>query len=93
MSIHANVRAALHRRRAEMRPPWSMTDIARVLRVPRSTLVSALRRGLGEPGGVQVDAAPVVVRGHETARPAVTMGDLAGALEVDEGELTEGGEG
>lgn len=92
MTIHARVRAALDANRAAMRPPWTVAQLARVLGVPRGTLAAALSRGLGQPGGVHLTAAPVVVRGAETAPPAVTVGALADALGVGVDELT-GGEG
>jgi hypothetical protein len=72
-----------------MLPPWTVTDLARVLNVPRGTLASALSRGLGAAGGVHMTDAPIVVCGAETAPPAMTLVALAEALGVGVDELTE----
>lgn len=92
MTLHDRVRVALRANRAAMRPPWTVTDLATVLGVPRGTLTAALSRGLG-PGGVSRDGAPVVARiGGEPQPPAVTLAALAEALGCGVGELTGGGE-
>ncbi len=89
MTLRNKVRVALTANRAAMLPPWTVADLARAMGVPRTTLASALRRGLGKPGGVHLTDAPVVVRGAETAPPAVTVGALADALGVGVDKLTE----
>lgn len=92
MTLNDRVRAQLNRRRAAMTPPWTVTDLARALGVPRGTLAAALARGVG-PGGVSVDGAWVEPRiGAEPRPPAVTLVAIAKALGVGVDELT-GGEG
>ena len=87
MTLQDRVRDLLRARRAAMSPPWSVSDLARAMGVPRSTLSSALHRGVG-PGGVQPTDAPVAARtGAEPAPPAVSLPRLAAALGVDGGEL------
>ena len=88
MTLHDRVRTRLRANRAAVRPPWTVTDLARMIGVPRGTLAAALTRGFG-PGGVSRDGAPVVARiGGEPQPPAVTLAALAEALGCDVGELT-----
>ena len=91
MTLYDRVRTALRANRAAMRPPWSVSDLARKLSVPRGTLTAALSRGFG-PGGVSRDGVWVVARiGAEPQPPAVTLAALAEALGCGVDELT--GEG
>lgn len=87
MTLNDRVRAQLNRHRVAMTPPWTVTDLARRMGVPRGTLAAALARGVG-PGGVSVDGAWVEPRiGAEPRPPAVTLAAIAEALGCGVDEL------